>query len=132
MLRTLAVLCVLLCSSLAQDPTLSARFGTPTVLSASPLYEMYRNVTGDRITFAVRVETEGWVGFGISPTGLMLSSDVVMGFVDDDTGAVTIRVSGYNSSDGLGPANGIPSVLASCLLAICFVTATSNVLLPPT
>ena len=95
MLRAFALLSVLLCSSLAQEVTLSARFGTPLVFSGSPLYELYWNVTGDNITFAVRVQTQGWVGFGISPNGLMLDSDVVMGFVDDNTGAVTISVSGY-------------------------------------
>ena len=113
MLRALALLNVLLCSSLAQDRTLSNIFGTPMVFSKSPLYEMYWNVTGDKITFAVRVETEGWVGFGISPNGSMLSSDVVMGFVDDHTGIATISVSDYNSSDGLGPSNGI-TVCPSC------------------
>lgn len=93
MLCLLALFSALLCSSLAQNPDLLTRFGNTTQLSASPLYELYWNVTGNRITFAVHVETEGWVGFGISPTGLMLDSDVIMGFVDDTTGVVTFTVS---------------------------------------
>jgi len=38
--------------------------------------------TADRtIAFAVNVSTTGWVGFGISPNGGMVNSDVVIGWV---------------------------------------------------
>ena len=96
MLRALALLTALLCSSLAQNPALLARFGNFRQLSASPQYDLYWVVDGSRIDFAVLVETEGWVGFGISPNGLMFSSDVIMGFVDDTTGVVTFHVSSYS------------------------------------
>ena len=33
------------------------------------------------ITFAVNVSTTGWVGFGISPNGGMVNSDIVIGWV---------------------------------------------------
>ena len=33
------------------------------------------------IAFAVNVSTTGWVGFGVSPNGGMLNSDVVIGWV---------------------------------------------------
>ena len=90
----LALICAVVCSTVvAQDPDLSARFVNYTVLSQSPVYELYWNVTGNRIIFAVRAETTGWVGFGISPNGLMLNSDVIMGYVDDTTGVVTFTVS---------------------------------------
>ena len=93
MLRTLALLSVLVISTLAQDPDLSTRFRRLIPLSASPLYELYWSVDGSILFCAVRVQTTGWVGLGISPNGLMLDSDVVMGFVDDATGAVTFTVS---------------------------------------
>ena len=35
------------------------------------------------ITFAVNVSTTGWVGFGLSPNGGMIGSDVVIGWVKD-------------------------------------------------
>ena len=35
----------------------------------------------ETITFAVRVQTTGWVGFGLSPNGQMPNSDVVIGWV---------------------------------------------------
>ena len=90
----LALFSLLLGSSLAQDPDLDARFRRFILINESPRYELYWNITEGRIACAVRVQTNGWVGFGISPTGLMLDSDVVMGFVDDATGAVTFTVSG--------------------------------------
>ena len=48
-------------------------------------YTLYWNydVSEESISFAVRVRTEGWVGFGISPTGQMPGSDVVIGWVDE-------------------------------------------------
>ena len=52
-------------------------------------YQLYWNIdrTGDPLTstisFAVRVRTTGWVGLGISPTGDMTGSDVVIGWVND-------------------------------------------------
>ena len=37
-----------------------------------------------KIDFAVNVSTNGWIGFGISPTGRMLQSDIVVGWVNSD------------------------------------------------
>ena len=93
MFPTLVLFTFLLCSSLAQDPNLSARYRSFFLLNQSPLYELYWTVNGTRVFCAVRVETTGWVGFGISPDGSMLDSDAVMGFVDDTTGGVTLTVS---------------------------------------
>ena len=93
MLRALVLLSALLCSSLAQDSDLSARFEHFRQLSASPAYDLYWSVKSTTIVFVVRVETRGWVGFGFSPNGLMLNSDIIMGHVDDTTGVVTFTVS---------------------------------------
>ena len=50
------------------------------------LYELYWTFDNDAetISFAVRVQTTGWVGFGISPNGQMPDSDVIVGWVTDD------------------------------------------------
>ena len=50
------------------------------------LYELYWTFdnVAETISFAVRVQTTGWVGFGISPNGQMPNSDVVIGWVTDD------------------------------------------------
>ena len=92
MLSVVALLSVFLCSSLAQDAELQARFDNFTQLNGNPLYELYWSVEGNISSFAVRVQTTGWVGFGISPNGQMLDSDVIMGFVDG-SGAGNITVS---------------------------------------
>ena len=53
----------------------------------SPLYTLYWNfdTAEQTITFAVKARTNGWVGFGISPTdGGMVNSNVVIGWVNDE------------------------------------------------
>ena len=47
------------------------------------LYELYWKFdnAAETISFAVRVQTTGWVGFGLSPNGQMPDSDVVIGWV---------------------------------------------------
>jgi hypothetical protein len=42
------------------------------------------DIEAKTIYFAVNVSTEGWVGFGVSPTGQMPGSDVVIGWVADN------------------------------------------------
>ena len=54
-----------------------------------------------RIDFAVRVGTTGWVGFGLSPNGQMPRSDVVIGWVDSN-GQAFFHVSHHALSDVLG------------------------------
>ena len=52
----------------------------------SPLYTLYWkfNTTEQTIAFAVKAMTNGWVGFGISPNGGMVNSDVVIGWMNDE------------------------------------------------
>ena len=61
----------------------------------SSLYSLYWNFsTADQtIAFAVKAKTNGWVGFGISPNGFMVDSDVVIGWVNDE-GQAFLHVSG--------------------------------------
>ena len=49
-------------------------------------YGLYWNFSIPEATihFAVNVSTTGWVGFGVSPTGQMPGSDVIIGWVTDD------------------------------------------------
>ena len=41
------------------------------------------NIAERTIAFAVNVSTTGWIGFGISPNGGMVNSDVVIGWVSN-------------------------------------------------
>ena len=49
-------------------------------------YDFHWNfdIAAETIHFAVNVSTAGWIGFGVSPTGQMPGSDVVIGWVADD------------------------------------------------
>jgi len=42
------------------------------------------------ISFAAEVETSGWLGFGISPSGSMIGADVIIGWVNTTTQTVSI------------------------------------------
>ena len=49
-------------------------------------YGLYWNFSIPEATihFAVNVSTTGWVGFGVSLTGQMPGSDIIIGWVTDD------------------------------------------------
>ena len=58
------------------------------------LYELYWTFDNEAstISFAVRVETTGWVGFGLSPNGQMPNSDVVIGWVKNGETTFHVRL----------------------------------------
>ena len=101
MVRTLALLLsaavlLLLTQVCASARDLSAEYTFTATLDES--YQLYWNydLNEGSISFAVRVQTEGWVGFGVSPNGQMPGSDVVIGWVDDQ-GTVFFHVSKNNA-----------------------------------
>ena len=53
------------------------------------------STTEETITFGVNVSTNGWVGFGISPSGGMVNSDVIIGWVNDE-GQTFFHVSNHD------------------------------------
>ena len=89
-MQTLLQLVVVACAlSLASSTHDFSNYPFKTTLNTEEdggLYELYWNFDNDaeRIDFAVRVQTTGWVGFGLSPNGQMPNSDVVIGWVTDD------------------------------------------------
>ena len=89
-----ALACALGFATCAHD--LSATYPFNTTLNTEDnggLYELYWTFdnAAETISFAVRVQTTGWVGFGLSPNGQMPNSDVVIGWVDN--GQTFFRVS---------------------------------------
>ena len=79
--------CALSFASCAHD--LSEDYLFKTTLNTEEdggLYELHWTFDDEAktISFAVRVQTTGWVGFGISPNGQMPNSDVVIGWVTED------------------------------------------------
>ena len=82
---TLLVLASLLAvSHCAHDLSRTYRFSSQ--LRTGDDYTLYWNfdVQTQNISFAVRVRTTGWIGFGLSPNGQMPNSDVVIGWVDNN------------------------------------------------
>ena len=88
----IAVLSMGLLASAHLHEDLAERYNNFKLLS-SPSYELYWDVDepSRNLSLAVRVNTTGWVGFGVSPNGGMPNSDVVMGWVEDD-GTVVFQV----------------------------------------
>ena len=88
----IAVLSLGLLASAHLHEDLADRYSNFKLLS-SPSYELYWDVDepSGNLSLAVRVNTTGWVGFGVSPNGGMPNSDVVMGWVEDD-GTVVFQV----------------------------------------
>ena len=78
---------------------LSSRYAFTTTLynGGEDTYVLHWNFsTAERtIAFAVNVSTTGWVGFGLSPDGGMVNSDVVMGWVR--SGQTYFHVSSFSS-----------------------------------
>ena len=65
------------------------------VLDAGEKMKLFWTIDWDAetVSFAVEAETTGWVGFGFSTrSGQMISSDVVIGWVKDNKGYLTVRV----------------------------------------
>ena len=48
------------------------------------IFRLYWNVTDSNLTAEIHCQTEGWVGFGLSPNGGMAGSNVVIGFLASD------------------------------------------------
>ena len=76
------------------DNHLQEEYSYHKSLDPSGRYMLYWsfNLSTEVVRFAVDVETEGWIGFGLSPNGKMPGSDVVMGWVDDRTGGAHFSV----------------------------------------
>ena len=69
----------------------SEEFTHDIVLLPDDEYHLFWKYNDTHITFEVHVQTLGYVGFGLSPTGGMEGADVVIGWVKD--GQVSFHVS---------------------------------------
>ena len=72
---------------------LSSEFAHHAVLDPGELMKLYWTVDWDQetISFAVEAATTGWVGLGFSSgNGRMIGSDVVIGWVKDSKGYLTV------------------------------------------
>ena len=90
----LATVLLLSLQFVAGGHDLSEEYRFSTTLDRDGAYTLHWSFDLQRktIAFAVNVSTTGWVGFGLSPTGNMPGSDVVIGWVDQN-GQVNFHVS---------------------------------------
>ncbi|XP_077076384.1 DBH-like monooxygenase protein 1 homolog [Siphateles boraxobius] len=72
---------VFLTSLFCSTCSLGTRFVHSAALDADGRYNIKWGFDESTITFEVEVETRGYIGFGLSPTGAMSSSDIVIGGV---------------------------------------------------
>ena len=82
-MNSLATILLVTCSVAAADLRAKYPFSTVLFNQGEQYYELHWSFTRatETIYFAVNVSTTGWVGFGLSPTGAMVGSDVVIGWV---------------------------------------------------
>ena len=93
MLSSLLVVFSALISARAVD--LSSEYAHHAVLDPKELMKLYWTVDWDKesVSFAVEAATTGWVGFGFSSgNGKMVGSDMVVGWVKDSKGYLTVRM----------------------------------------
>ena len=72
---------------------LFSEYADHAVLDAEEKMKLFWNIDWDAetVSFAVEAETTGWVGFGFSTgSGQMIGSDVVIGWVKDNKGYLTV------------------------------------------
>ena len=89
----LVLLLFLVHSTVCAD--LSSEYAHHAVLDAEEKVKLFWTVDWDAeiVSFAMEVETTGWIGFGFSTgSGQMIGSDVVIGWVKDNKGYLTVRV----------------------------------------
>ena len=93
-----ALLVVFLALTSASAADLSSEYTHQAVLDPEELMKLYWTVDWDSetVSFAVEAATTGWVGFGFSSgNGMMVGSDVVIGWVKDSKGYLTVRKQKY-------------------------------------
>ena len=80
----------LICCAFAN---LSSEYAHHAVLHPEEKMKLFWTIDWDdeSVSFAVEAETTGWVGLGFSSNGQMIGSDMVIGWVKDGTGFLTVR-----------------------------------------
>ena len=94
-MKLVVVICVLIHTCLGIKDLSSEYPFNATLVEGE--YYLYWNFSkaADSIQFGVRVKTTGWIGFGLSPSGQMVGSDVIIGWIDNE-GTVYYHVSGMH------------------------------------
>ena len=88
-------LCLLEALHSTVNADLFSEYAHNAVLDPEEKMKLFWTIDWDAetVSFAVEAKTTGWVGFGFSTgSGQMVGSDVVIGWVKDNKGYLTVRV----------------------------------------
>ena len=83
---------------------LLSEYAHHAVLDAEEKMKLFWTIDWDAksVSFALEAETTGWVGFGFSTgSGQMVGSDVVIGWVKDNKGYLTVRCNISNTGNSV-------------------------------
>ncbi|XP_065899415.1 putative DBH-like monooxygenase protein 2 [Dysidea avara] len=131
--RTLLVALFIIGVSGFSYDELSRQYDCKLQLDSAGNYTMFYTIDEDDklLSIAIHVQTTGWVGLGLSPTGQMPGSDVVIGWVDNsgasffqDRYAFDRTIPRYDGSQdwkfiGSSEDNGITTFLFERLFETC-------------
>ena len=76
------------------DTTWNEYFKYDAILDRNGNYSLHWNILPNNehiIEIGLKVKTLGWISFGISPNGNMINSDIIVAWVDDNTGQGLIQ-----------------------------------------
>ena len=94
MFVALPLLLCLAAFHLTVSADLLSEYAHHAVLDAEEKMKLFWTIDWDAksVSFALEAKTTGWVGFGFSTgSGQMVGSDVVIGWVKDNNGYLTVR-----------------------------------------
>ncbi len=81
---TLILILKLLSFSKAASPEPTQAYPNKIILAEPEKFILYWIHTDADILFEVHAQTKGWLGFGLSPNGNMINSDVIITWIDSN------------------------------------------------
>jgi len=92
MMTTNLFLCTLMGSALSQMGEWDDTFSFSTYLDEYHQFRLYwSHLDDDVIDIGIEANSTGWIAMGLSPNGGMEHSDIMLGWVDDSDGTVTLQ-----------------------------------------
>eukprot|EP01084_Bolivina_argentea_P034773 64410_1 len=102
-LTTVLILIIIHSSNTVKAKNWIHHFTYNAYLNELETFQLFWNhVDNETIEFGMAVNTNGWIGFGISLSGQMSNSDIFVGWVDDNNGSVYLQ-DRYTSSERIEP-----------------------------
>ena len=75
------------CLILSNNNNWENEFEYHIYLNEHKTYQLFwTHIDNETIEIGISVQTNGWIGMGLSQNGQMVNSDIIVGWVDDNTG----------------------------------------------